>query len=305
MATRLEREYESELAFIRHYAKEFAAERPGIAGRLVLSEDTGVSQDPHVERLIEAFAFLTARVQVKLKDEFPELVDALLGILYPHYLAPIPSMAVAQLHLDAAQASLTTGAKIERGTDLFSREIGGQPCRFRTTAPVTLWPVQVTRARYQSSPFGADVVPPFESRDAEAALRIELRGGGGAPLTRLGMQDLRFFLSGDQPTTHQLYELIFNHVTRVQIRLPGAPPNQSLMTLPAAAIQPVGYEEHEGMLPYGPRSFPGYRLLTEYFAFPQKFLFFDLTRLEGLKNLHPQQDVELLLFLNRAAPQLE
>lgn len=305
MSVRLEREYENELAAIRHMAKDFAREHPAVAGRLILSEETGLSQDPHVERLIEAFAYLTARLQVKLKDEFPELIDALLGMLYPHYLAPIPSMAIAQLHLDAAQASLTTGARIERGTDLFSREIGGQPCRFRTTTPVTLWPVQVTRARYQSSPFGADVVPPFESRDAEAALRIELRGGGGAPLTRLGLQDLRFFLSGDQPTTHQLYELIFNHVTSVQIRLPGAPPNQSLLTLPPAAISPVGYEEHEGMLPYGPRSFPGYRLLTEYFAFPQKFLFFDLTKLDGLKKLNAQQDVELLLFLNRAAPQLE
>lgn len=305
MSARLELEYENELAAIRHMAKDFAREHPGVAGRLILSEETGLSQDPHVERMIEAFAYLTARLQVKLKDEFPELVDALLGMLYPHYLAPIPSMAVAQLHLDAAQASLTTGAAIQRGTDLFSREIGGQPCRFRTTAPVTLWPVQVTRARYQSSPFGAEVVPPFESRDSEAALRIDLRGGGGAPLTRLGIKDLRFFLSGDQPTTHQLYELIFNHVTSVQIRLPNAPPNSSMLTLPVSAIQPVGYEEHEGMLPYGPRSFPGYRLLTEYFSFPHKFLFFDLTRLEGLAGLNAQQELEVLLFLNRAAPQLE
>src|SRR6478672_4153885 len=124
MSVRLEQEYENELAAIRHLAKDFARDHPGVAGRLILSEETGASQDPHVERLIEAFALLTARLQVKLKDEFPELTDALLGILYPHYLAPIPSMAIAQLHLDAAQASLTTGAKIERGTDLFSREIG-------------------------------------------------------------------------------------------------------------------------------------------------------------------------------------
>ena len=100
MSVRLEHEYENELAAIRHLAKDFAREHPAVAGRLILSDDTGLSQDPHVERLIEAFAFLTARLQVKLKDEFPELVDALLGMLYPHYLAPIPSMAIAQLHLD-------------------------------------------------------------------------------------------------------------------------------------------------------------------------------------------------------------
>lgn len=305
MSARLEQEYENELAAIRHLARDFAREHPNVAGRLILSEETGLSQDPHVERLIEAFAFLTARLQVKLKDEFPELIDSLLGVLYPHYLAPIPSMAIAQLHLDSAQASLTGGTTIPRDTELFSREIAGQPCRFRTAAPVTVWPIQVTRARYQSSPFGADVVPPFESRDAEAAIRIELRGAGGAPLTKLGIGELRFFLSGDQPTTHQLYELLFNHVTNLQIRLPQALPGKGSLTLPPAAIRPVGFEEHEGMLPYGPRSFPGYRLLTEYFAFPQKFLFFDLTRLEGLAQMPPQQEAELLIFLNRSAPQLE
>src|SRR5688572_16060659 len=134
MSVRLELEYENELAAIRHLAKDFAREHPAVAGRLILSDDTGQSQDPHVERLIEAFAYLTARLQVKLKDEFPELVDALLGMLYPHYLSPIPSMAIAQLHLDASQGNLTSGVVLERGAELFSREISGMPCRFHTTA---------------------------------------------------------------------------------------------------------------------------------------------------------------------------
>jgi type VI secretion system protein ImpG len=305
MSVRLENEYENELAAIRHLAKDFAREHPAVASRLILSDDTGLSQDPHVERLIEAFAFLTARLQIKLKDEFPELVDALLGMLYPHYLAPIPSMAIAQLHLDAAQSSLTTGLPIARGTELISREIAGIPCRFRTTAPVTVWPAQVARARYQSSPFGAEIVPPPESREAEAALRIELRGTSSAPLTKLGIGELRFFLSGDQPTTHQLYELLFNHVTSVQVRLPQVAPAKGTAALPASAVRPVGFEEDEGMLPYSPRSFPGYRLLTEYFAFPQKFLFFDLAGLECLAQMPQQQELELIFFLNRAAPQLE
>jgi type VI secretion system protein ImpG len=305
MSVRLENEYENELVAIRHLAREFAREHPGVAGKLILSEESGASQDPHVERMIEAFAYLTARLQIKLKDEFPELVEALLGMLYPHYLAPIPSMAIAQLHLDAAQGSLTTGPVIPRHSELFSREIGGMPCRFRTTAPVTVWPVQVARARYQSSPFGADITLPAESRDAEAALRIELRGAGGVPLTKLGIGELRFFLSGDQSTTHQLYELLFNHVTSVQVRLPQVAPAKGTTALPGSAIRPVGFEENEGMLPYGARSFPGYRLLTEYFAFPQKFLFCDVTGLNCLSRMPAQQEVELILFLNRAAPQLE
>ncbi|MEX2176513.1 MAG: type VI secretion system baseplate subunit TssF [Pirellulaceae bacterium] len=305
MSIRLENEYENELAAIRKLGREFAQQRPAIAGRLMLSDDTGVSQDPHVERLIEAFAFLTARLQVKLKDEFPELVDALLGMLYPHYLAPIPSMAIAQLHLDASQAGLTTGPTIPSQTEMFSREIAGVSCRFRTTMPTTLWPLKVERSRYESSPFGADVVTPPASRDAEGALRIELTCTGAAPLHKLGIRGLRFFLSGDLPTTTQLYELVFNHVTNVLIRVPDAPPARSMAVLPPSAIHPVGFLDEEGMLPYGPRSFPGYRLLSEYFAFPQKFLFFDLTSLECLERLAANQSVELILFLNRAAPQLE
>ena len=305
MSERLEAAYEQELAAIRSLAREFARQHPGVAGRLLISDDTGLSQDPHVERLIEAFAFLTARLHVRLHDEFPELVEALLGVLYPHYLAPIPSMAIAQLHIDPAQSSLTTGAEVPRGTELLSREIRGLPCRFRTTAPVTLWPLSLVRARYQSSPFGSEIEPPPAARHADAALRLELRGSGGVPLSQLGLKRLRLFLSGDAPTTHQLYELVMNHVTAVQWRVPDAPPRQGTLNLPPQVIRPVGFEPEEGMLPYGPRSFPGYALLTEYFAFPQKFLVFDLEGLDALGRLPLQQDVELLLFLNRSAPALE
>ncbi len=308
MATRLEREYESELAFIRQYAKEFAGERPGIAGRLVLSEDTGISQDPHVERMIEAFAFLSARVQVKLKDEFPELVDALLNILYPHYLSPIPSMAIAQLELDPAQGNLTTGPVIKRGTEIFSREINGLPCRFRTTADAELWPLEIARARYESAPFGreiSDIVDPRRLRDAESAVRIEFKSRSAHPLKKLDLTRLRFFLSGDTPTTNQLYELIFNHVVSVMLRIPNVNPKDSYTFLPASCLKSVGFGPEEGILPYGPRSLPGYRLLTEFFTFPHKFLFFDLTGLEALKQLPAVDQFEVVLFLNKPAPQLE
>lgn len=308
MASRLEREYESELAFIRQYAKEFASERPGIAGRLVLSEDTGISQDPHVERMIEAFAFLTARVQVKLKDEFPELVDSLLNILYPHYLAPIPSMAIAQLELDPAQGNLTTGPIIKRHSEVYSREISGLPCRFRTTADVELWPLEILRARYEGAPFGreiSDIVDPRRLRDAESAVRIEIKSRSAHPLHKLGIGKLRFFLSGDAPTTNQLYELIFNHAVSVMIRIPNVNPKDSYHFLPASCLKTVGFGPDEGMLPYGPRSLPGYRLLTEFFTFPHKFLFVDVTGLDTLQHLKATDQFEIVLFLNKPAAQLE
>src|SRR5690348_2533318 len=192
----LESFYESELSYIRQMAADFARERPKIADRLLVDRETGKSTDPHVERLIEAFAFLTARVQLKLHDEFPELTEALLGTLYPHYLAPIPSMAVVQFEVDPARANLPFGHTIERHSRLYSRDVRGAPCRFRTAYPVTLWPIELVQARCQTSPFGKDIVPPPRARNAKMMLRLELQAGGGASFAELELHQLRFFLSG-------------------------------------------------------------------------------------------------------------
>src|SRR6266478_7497809 len=131
--------YERELVFLRQMGAEFARKYPKIASRLLLEGDK--CEDPHVERLIEAFAFLAGRVRLKIDDEFPEITESFLEVLYPHYLAPLPSMAIAQFV--QTEGSLTTGYSIPRGTGLFSRPIQGTPCRFRTGYPITLWPIKV------------------------------------------------------------------------------------------------------------------------------------------------------------------
>src|ERR1700752_3849923 len=132
--------YERELSFLRQIGAEFAAKYPKIAGRLLLEADK--SADPHVERLIQAFAFLAARIQHKIDDEFPEITDALLSVLYPHYLAPLPSLPIVQFVLDPDQGKLTSGYRVERGAMLASQPVSGAPCRFRTCYPVTLWPIE-------------------------------------------------------------------------------------------------------------------------------------------------------------------
>src|SRR5512143_21290 len=131
--------YERELVFLRQMGAEFAQKYPKIAGRLLLEPDK--CEDPHVERMIEAFAFLASRVHLKIDDEFPEMTESLLNVLYPHYLAPIPSMSIVQFTLDAQQGKLTSGYTIDRGAMLYSHSIHGTPCRFRTCYPVTLWPL--------------------------------------------------------------------------------------------------------------------------------------------------------------------
>src|SRR5918911_985920 len=133
--------YERELVFLRQMGADFAKKYPKIASRLLIDADK--CEDPHVERMIEAFAFLAGRVHLKIDDEFPEITESLLNVLYPHYLAPIPSMSIAQFALDSQQGKLTTGYDIERGTVLYSRSVQATPCRFRTCYPVTLWPLEI------------------------------------------------------------------------------------------------------------------------------------------------------------------
>ncbi|MDQ8021131.1 MAG: type VI secretion system baseplate subunit TssF [Moraxellaceae bacterium] len=261
--------YNRELAHLRQLGKEFATQFPKVAGRLLLEE--GVSEDPHVERLLEGFAFLTSRIHHKLDTEFPEITDALLNILYPHYLRPIPSMSVAQMRIDPKQTNLSAKLTLPRHTQLLSRRVNDMPCRFRTAYPVELWPVEVANARFepiQRTDFA------LRREDTAAVVRIRLRTFPGQFFNDLGIDRLRFFLQGEPPVMHALYELLFNNVREVTL---GAGP--AITPLPRDCIRPVGFEPDEGMLDYDSRSSLAYRLLHEYFIFPDKFMFFDL---EGL-----------------------
>jgi type VI secretion system protein ImpG len=291
--------YEHELSFIRHLAAQFGREHERQAGLLKLNTNTGESQDPHVERLIEAFAFLTARVRLKLDDEFPEITDSFLGVLYPHYQAPLPSLAVVQLGLDPEQRDLGTGHAVPRHTGLETEPLDGDPVRFRTCYPVTLWQVRVEEAGLSRPPFPA---PAALAGAAAARLRLALRcdaEGGFAALA--GLDRLRFFLLGEPQHVYRLYELIFNDVLGLTLAAPGGPADGPL--LDPSLLRPVGFEREEGLLPYTARSFAGYRLLTEFFAFPEKFLFVDLTGLS--KRLPAGERLEVCLYLRRALPDLE
>ncbi len=139
--------YERELTFLREMGAEFAEKYPKIAGRLVLDPNEG--RDPHVERLLEAFAFLAARVHLKIDDEFPEITEALLSVLYPHYLRPIPSMSIVEFDLDPAQGNLSTGLPIPKDSVLYSAPVSGVPCKYRTCYDTTLWPLRLVDVQWR------------------------------------------------------------------------------------------------------------------------------------------------------------
>jgi type VI secretion system protein ImpG len=300
MADDLLEYYNRELSFLRRLGAEFAAANPKIARRLRLSPHDA-ADDPHVERLIEAFAYLTARVRIKLDDELPEITASLLHVLYPHYLAPIPSFSIVQFICDAEQVQLTSGHTIPRHTELETEPIHGEPCRFRTCYPVTLWPIEVGSAILAPAPLPAPRTP--YSEEATAVIRIGLRcPTAETSFASLGLGTLRFYLKGLPYNVYRLYELLFNNTVGVAVTRSESPVGTLL--LGRQALRPVGFHREEGLLPYPARSFLGYRLLTEYFAFPQKYLFFDLD-LAGIQSIpHLGNVIVVYIYLNRVIPDL-
>jgi type VI secretion system protein ImpG len=291
--------YNRELSYIRRHAARFAELHPKVAARLRLGPDG--SEDPHVERLLQGFAYLTGRIRHKLDDEFPEITQALLGVLYPHYLAPIPSCSIVQLDLGEGQNELAAGVIAPRGQRLETDPIQGEPCRFQTAYPVALLPIDVRLAALTSAPFTAPPTP--RAHTAQAVLRIVL--GCRSPRLRfkdLNLKRLRFYLRGQTQHSLKLYEMLFNHA--VEAAFANRPDDKGAVALGLDALKPVGFERDESLFPYPPQSFIGYRLLTEFFVFPQKFLFVDVD-VPAAALARSENQLELFVYLNRTAQDLE
>lgn len=289
--------YDRELTALRRLAAEFAATHPKIAGRLRLAPE-GVD-DPHVERLLEGVAFLAARVHHRLDDEFPELTDALLGVLYPHFLAPFPSAAIAQF---ATQLELSVPVRLDAGLAIETEPVQGEPCRFRTAWPLTLWPIEIESVRLAGLPLPAPPNP--LAAGAVSVLRIALKcRSADAGFAQLGLDRLRVFLRGAANVALPLYELLCAHT--VSVAYAEGPSDPAPVLLPADAIEPAGFAPDEALLPWPARSFAGFRLLTEYFALPEKFLFIDFARMDGKALLASGNRLEIFAYLDRALPELE
>ena len=217
MRNELREYYESELTFLRQVGAEFADKYPKIASRLLLESDR--CEDPHVERMLEAFALLAARVHLRIDDDFPQITEALLNILYPHYLRPVPSMTVAQFHTDPEGGKLTSALKIPKGTVLYSRPVEGVPCKFRTSYDATIWPFKVSEAQWMTP----DRVRPALRASEAAVLRVELECFPDVSFEKLEFETLSFYLNGEGSVVHALYELLCRNCGRILLRDPSRP----------------------------------------------------------------------------------
>ncbi|UZG45894.1 type VI secretion system baseplate subunit TssF [Caldimonas thermodepolymerans] len=304
MDPRLLRYYNQELQHLREMGAEFAQAFPKIAARLGMD---GIEvSDPYVERLLEGFAFLAARVQLKLDAEFPRFTQRLLEIVYPNYLAPVPAMVVAQFRPDLNDGNLARGFRIARGSMMRSQLGKGDetPCQFRTAQDVTLWPVEIVSASYFSYAPDLPLAQLPVGRRVKGGVRLKLRATAGLQFHQLPMEALRLYLAGGDEVAYKLYELLLGSALGVVV-VPPQRPVPWHEVLPATSVAPVGFSDDEALLPVGLRNFQGYRLLQEYYAFPQRFLMFDIQGLRPALQRCTGDEVEVVVLLERGDATLE
>lgn len=262
--------YEQELTFLRRHSREFAQRYPKIASRLLISGDA--CEDPHVERMIESFALLSARVQKKLDDDFPEFTSSFIDVLYPHYLRPLPSCSIARFDMAGADAQLSSISMIESGTTLTTRPVKGVSCKFRTAFNVSLAPLRIEEARYTEN-----FTPPrgYTLPQGSAALMSInlLSASEQLPLEAMPLDALRLFVDGESSQVEQIREALLSRALAVALEIPG---QHRWHPLDKGFAQPVGFGLDEELFDYDARSHLAYRLLSEFFAFPEKFNFVDL-----------------------------
>ncbi len=297
---------------MREMGAEFAREFPKIAARLGM-EGMEVA-DPYVERLLEGFAFVAARIQLKLDAEFPRFSQHMLEMIYPHFLAPTPAMAICSIKPNFADTALGAGVKVPRGTALQSIIPRGEQtaCEFRTAHALTLWPIELIEAHYVS--FAPDL--PLDrlalAAPVKGALRLRLRCHAGLKFNQLAVENLDFHINAEENQAVQLMELIHGNCVGGLVLASGGSASSGSNTqqrdysrIDRSQVKELGFDDTEAILPYDRRSFQGYRLLQEYFAFAARFMFFRLSGLQAGLSRIDSDECEVVLLFGRGEPVLE
>jgi len=264
--------YTNEMTYLRHAGHAFSQTHPKIARRLELSDKE--SPDPHTERLLESFAFLTARLAQEIDNRFPESAGALLQVLYPHLVNPIPSMSVAHFETDPTKGKITTSHTIDKGASLFCYASDDVVCRFRTTYPVTLLPIELSHIDFVQRPYVAHTPHAWY-------LKLTLNTFAGTAMADSDLDQLTFHISANRQLAYSIYECLFS---QKQIKLfAKVPDTEQLIELPKDSLVPIGFGADEMMLPTPPHGTNAFLLLQEFFHLPEKFMFFRIQNLAKIK----------------------
>lgn len=269
--------FRDELNYLRKQGVEFAKQNPKLSRTL-----GDQAADPDVERLLEGFAFLTAKLRLKIQDDFPELTHSMLRLLWPNYLRPIPSATI--LRFDPVEQALTECQLVSRGTEVLSQPVDGVPCSFRTCSDVNIYPLAI------------DSVTDAHSKQ-ESIIRVNLRTLSQQPLNTINCDEITFFISSDDTTAMNLNLWLAKYLKEIRITIDGR-----AKSLPVGNIAFPGFEPEEAILPYPKNVYDGYRILQEYMMFPQRFYFFSILGLRSLWPASAASEVELEFYFSRPMP---
>lgn len=268
--------FREELAFLKEQGQAFTEIHPQLS-RFLQAKTT----DPDVERLLEGFAFLTARLREKVEDEFPELTHSIINMLWPNYLRPVPSMSIVTFTPDKSVSEKQT---VSRGTQLDSKPVFGTKCHFRTCRDIELYPLQCLDAHAQ------------HTREA-TTIKLDMKMNGDIAFGDAGIEDLRFYLGGDKYSSQMLYLWLNHYLQKISVEV-----NGTEFILPASAFSTVGFGSDESLLPYPSNVYEGYRILQEYLSFPEAFHFFDIKALGRIVPKSVQGDFTLNIHFSKTLP---
>jgi type VI secretion system protein ImpG len=271
---KLDEFFRDELSWLRRQGADFSRAWPQLTRFLAEK-----SADPDVERLLEGFAFLSGTLRAKIEDDFPELTHGLLNILWPNYLRPVPSFTI--IECQPKVGSITEACQVKKGIKLGSKAIKGTACTFSTCRDIGILPVELTHLTMVNT-------------NENGCLTLSLKPFIAMPLDKIGLENLRLFLGSDYYVATQLYLYMLNHLKKVTIKLNGAE-----FALPNASVSPVGFSEHDALLPYPKNVYSGYRILQEFFCFPEGFLFVDINGFDPLPQTIPVNDIELCFHYDK------
>ncbi len=282
--------FHQELAYLRNKGGEFAERYPKVAGFLELGPDG--STDPHVERLIESVAFLTARMQRDVHKKFPEYTQQLLGSLYPHLTALVPPFSFARFTPDVTKISSPDGFLVPKETELFVNDVEGNSCFFKTSYETRLWPISVESVRIADL---EDLGVKNARKSASKAISIRLRSEG-LPFSKLNIQNLDFFLQGEKMFTHQLFDAVMTSAKNIYMR---SDDQKLIRHMTGARFANVGFDPSQQLFPMPGNSHPAYGVMMDYATFPKKFHYISLWNIdfsrtnETCEIVLPISDVEI------------
>lgn len=292
--------YNTELRYIREMSGEFAKQNPKIAKRLILDEFG--CKDPYVERLLEGFAYMTARIQHKIDSELSTFSQSLINTIYPQYYNPSPSCAIVQFYPDYQKSLKLNKSVIKAGSLLKSNPAGtdGQICKFRTTSDVVLYPISIDSLKYN---IGGVEEERLISAKIKATIELRIKSHGGVKLNQTGLDSLRFYIRASElSTATMIYEQFLANCSGIIFQSPNG--KRRYAEIGTAFVQKhlkhVGFEEEESLFPIDKRTFEGHRLLREYYLFPKKFMFFDLIGISEAFNKCAGEELSIVFLVNKS-----